>query len=677
MPTASRHEPGRLIDGRYRLLSHLADGGMATVWLALDERLDREVALKIMKPGLADDPAFVDRFRREARSAARLSHPGLVAMFDQGQDGSDMFLAMEFVPGRTLRQTLADDAPLPHDQALDILDQLLDALASAHRAGLVHRDIKPENVLVRSDGVVKLADFGLTRAVEAATSTGTAGVLLGTVSYLSPEQVEHGSADARSDVYAVGLLLYEMLTGRKAFDGESPIHVAYQHVHGSVPAPSTQVDGIPEQVDRLVALATARDPAQRPEDAADLLVELRRTRALMRDPLRTAHVPPAPTAPHPPAPPVPPGTESAGLAGVASGPPQHLDATQRLDVDRTNRSADVQLLDQTAELPITTGPASAGPPAPSIDGPAAAVPTPPPAPSRSPRRRGAWVAALLALLVAAGAGGWYVYLGPGSMTAVPAVAQLALDDAQASLRANGLTITVSEAFSETVTKGVVISSEPTSGTALRKGTAVDLVVSKGKERYDAPDLVGTLASAAKETLAKNNLTLGAQRSAFDEKVAKGKVVSQEPKAGTALKKGTAVAIVVSKGREPIDVPDLRNTPIDEAAKRLRSLGLTVALGEPVNDDAVAKGRVLRQDPIQGTLFRGETVTLVESKGPVLVSVPSVIGRQRDEASQILRAAGLKVSVTSLFGGYFGTVRFQDPAEGTLVPKGSTVTIQII
>ena len=677
MPPATRHEPGRLIDGRYRLLSHRADGGMATVWLALDERLEREVALKIMKPGLADDPAFVARFRREARSAARLSHPGLVAMFDQGQDGSDMFLAMEFVPGRTLRQVLADDAPLPHDQALDVLDQLLDALSSAHRAGLVHRDIKPENVLVRPDGVVKLADFGLTRAVEAATSTGTAGVLLGTVSYLSPEQVQHGSADARSDVYAVGLLLYEMLTGRKAFDGETPIHVAYQHVHGSVPTPSTQVVGIPEPLDRLVALATARDPAQRPEDAADLLVAVRRTRALTIDHLRGANVAPPADAALPTAA-VPIGGESGpGDLGAVAEVAGRLGATQRLDLDGVSGPADGSALDQTAELPIPANSAPVGASARSGDAPSAPSAPVSATATRSSRRRNGWVAVLLALVVAAGAGAWYIYLGPGSMTSVPVVAQLPLDDAEASLRASDLTITLTQVFSETVAKGVVIATDPKSGAALRKGSAVDLTVSKGKERYDAPDLVGTVASAAGATLAKNSLTLGTQRTAFDEKVAKGTVVTQDPKAGTPLKKGSAVDIVVSKGREPITVPDLRNTAIDEATTRLQGLGLKVSLGEPVNDDTVAKGRVLRQDPVKGTLFRGDKVTLVASKGPVLVRVPTVIGKQRDEASQILRAAGLKVSVTSLFGGYFGTVRFQDPAEGTLVPKGSTVTIQII
>ena len=276
-----RTEPGRLLDGRYRLLTHLADGGMASVWLALDERLEREVALKILRPGLAADPEFVERFRQEARSAARLSHPGLVAMFDQGRDGDDMFLVMEFVPGRTLRQLVTDEAPVAPGPALDIIDRVLDALAAAHRAGMVHRDVKPENVIVRHDGSLKVADFGLTRAVAAATTGGQPGVLLGTVSYLSPEQVEHGSADARSDVYACGLILYELLTGRKAFDGETAIHVAYQHVHGSVPAPSTTVPDLPEALDRLVALATARDPSQRPDNAADLLVEVRRTRSVL------------------------------------------------------------------------------------------------------------------------------------------------------------------------------------------------------------------------------------------------------------------------------------------------------------------------------------------------------------------------------------------------------------
>src|SRR5436190_391560 len=259
---------GRVLDGRYRILSHLADGGMATVYLALDERLDREVAIKVMHDNLARDTTFVSRFRREARSAARLGHPNVVAVFDQGEDdsGNDalIFLVMEYVPGRTLRDVLSAEGPLTPRAALDLFDPILQAIAAAHDAGLIHRDVKPENVILREDGVVKVADFGLARAVTSATTTNASGTLLGTVAYLSPEQVERGIADARSDVYAAGLVLYEMLTGRKAFDGDSPIHVAYQHVHGSIPAPSSRVSSVPAELDALVALATSRDPDQRP-----------------------------------------------------------------------------------------------------------------------------------------------------------------------------------------------------------------------------------------------------------------------------------------------------------------------------------------------------------------------------------------------------------------------------
>ena len=262
---------GQVLDRRYRVLSHIADGGMASVYVALDERLDREVALKVMRPSLAADETFVSRFRREARSAARLSHPNVVAVYDQGEDEGRMFLAMELVTGHTLREVMQAEGPLTPRAALDILDPVLQALGAAHSAGLIHRDVKPENVILREDGVVKVADFGLARAVTSATSTAQTGVLLGTVAYLSPEQVERGIADARSDVYAAGLLLFEMLTGTKAFSGDTPIHVAYQHVHSTVPAPSSRVSTVPAELDRLVALATDRDPDGRPVDAGAFL----------------------------------------------------------------------------------------------------------------------------------------------------------------------------------------------------------------------------------------------------------------------------------------------------------------------------------------------------------------------------------------------------------------------
>ena len=269
---------GRTLDGRYRVLRRIADGGMATVYLAVDERLDREVALKVMRAHLVHDESFVTRFRREARSSASLSHPNVVAVFDQGEDDGNVFLAMEYVPGQTLREVLRAEGPLSPRAALDVLEPVLLALAEAHSKGLIHRDVKPENVILNTNGTVKVADFGLARAVSSHTMTSSSGLLLGTVAYLSPEQVERGIADPRSDVYAAGLVLYEMLTGTKAFTGETAIHVAYQHVHAGVPVPSGRVPDLPAELDDLVAVATARDPDDRPADAAAFLALVRRTR---------------------------------------------------------------------------------------------------------------------------------------------------------------------------------------------------------------------------------------------------------------------------------------------------------------------------------------------------------------------------------------------------------------
>src|SRR4051812_18902205 len=273
---------GRVLDRRYRVGPRIARGGMATVYEATDLRLDRVCALKIMHPGLGDDDEFASRFVREARSAARLSHQNVVGVFDQGDDDGTLFLAMEYIPGHTLRDLIRKEAPMSPAKALAVIDPVLSALAAAHQAGMIHRDVKPENVLLADDGRVKVADFGLARAISAETQhTATGGVLIGTVSYLSPELVVDGKADARSDVYAAGVVLYEMLTGRKPHDGESPIQVAYKHVHEDVPPPSHEIRGIPAYVDALVALATARDRELRPADARVLLHQVRRVRAAL------------------------------------------------------------------------------------------------------------------------------------------------------------------------------------------------------------------------------------------------------------------------------------------------------------------------------------------------------------------------------------------------------------
>ncbi len=627
---------GRTLDGRYRVLSRIADGGMATVYLALDERLEREVALKVMRQHLVHDETFVSRFRREARSAAALSHPNVVAVYDQGQDGEQMFLAMEYVPGQTLREVLRDEGTLSPRAALDLLEPVLMALAEAHAKGLIHRDVKPENVILNDNGTVKVADFGLARAVSSQTMTSSSGVLLGTVAYLSPEQVERGIADARSDVYAAGLMLFEMLTGTKAFTGETPIHVAYQHVHGGVPRPSERVADLPPELDDLVAVATARDPDERPTDAADFLDVVRRTRAGLST--RELDARPAGAA-----------------AAVAASVPT---ATAALPVRDRSALAPTGPHDRTTAISVDQGP---------LEGVVVAG-------GGGRRGRNWWPAAVLSVLLAA-AVSWFFLLGPGATALVPSVLDRPQDQAMTAVRAAHLDPTVSEAFSEDVTAGTVMAVRPGVGSSVRRGSEVVLTVSKGPERYVVPDLVGSTLAEAKRQLTATHLGLGKVTKAFSEKVPEGQVVSLSPKVGASVKRDATVALVLSRGRQPIEVADYTGKDAEAAARALADLGLKVDATKQENSDTVAKGDVISQSPRDGTLFRGDPVTLVVSKGPVLVEVPNVVGRSTGDAQQALEAAGFKVTIEKVAGGLFDRVRFQDPDQGT-APKGSTVTLTI-
>ncbi|MGZ4635354.1 Stk1 family PASTA domain-containing Ser/Thr kinase [Oryzihumus sp.] len=615
---------GRVLDGRYRVLSHIADGGMASVYVALDQRLDREVALKVMRPGLASDETFVSRFRREARSAARLSHPHVVAVYDQGEDGSEVFLAMELVNGHTLRQVMKSEGPLTPRAALDILDPVLQALAAAHAAGLIHRDVKPENVILREDGMVKVADFGLARAVSAHTSTSQTGSLLGTVAYLSPEQVERGIADARSDVYAAGLLLFEMLTGTKAYTGETPIHVAYQHVHSQVPAPSSRMPSVPPELDELVARATSRDPDERPRDAGEFLAELRRGRAGL-------------------------GQDELDRRPAAGGV-----------VDDTSDST--AALSRTQVVPLGA--------------PAGTVATA----ARRPQRRRAlplpWLLGGLAVLVAALLG-WLFLAGPLASTTVPPVVGTTQQSAMAQLTRAHLQTRITRAFDEAVKPGYVMASNPRPGAGVRRGSVVTLTVSQGPERYSVPSLVGHSQAEATTTLRNDHLTVGSVRQAYDEKIPAGQVVSSSPPAGTRLKRNAPVDLVVSQGRQPITVQDFTGKPADQAVSALTGAGLRVDATQQQFSDTVAKGSVISQNPPGGTLYKGDKVTLVVSKGPQMVPVPDVVGKQQDQAQQILTAAGFQVSVQQVMGGFFGIVRQQSPAGGSKAPKGSTITLVVV
>ena len=682
----------RLVDGRYRVERHLADGGMGSVYVALDERLDRHVALKVMRADLARDAAFVERFRREARAAARLGHPNVVAVFDQGQDGGVVFLAMEYVVGRTLRAVLDSGGAMVPADALRIQRQILAALAAAHRAGIVHRDIKPENVLIGPDDHVKVADFGLARAAASVTTT-TAGVTaFGTVCYLAPEQVESGRGDARSDVYAAGLVLSEMLTGRRAVDGDTPLQVAYRHVHGEIAAPSAQRAGLARGLDDLVATATRRDPDERPQDAAEFLAGLDRVAAgLTPEQLNLA--PPGVVNPAGPqhtnrlisrTRPVP------ALAGVAAGSPESATAADAQAAGPTGAATGTTSGGATAGAAAgagtgTGGPAAAGevgdadvpPPAPGHSGSAGAASSGDGRGARTHLRSRIIGAIAAAVLLIGGGIGWYAFLGPGSHRVVPKVVGLTQDRAVAELGTQDLRADIAPTFSDDVKAGLVISADPGEGAAARRATSVRLAVSKGPDVVQVPPVVGQAEDAAKQAIQSARLTPGARSEDFSETVAAGQVVSTDPAVGSTIKAGKAVAYVVSKGRRPFDVPDWTGKPFADAKKALDAAGITAKVTAEEFSTDVPKGAVLTQAPTSGTLYKGDQITFTLSKGPDLVKVPNVVGKSQEDATALLKAAGFQVRVNRIAGGLFGLARSTDPAGDSQAPRGSTVTLSVV
>jgi serine/threonine-protein kinase len=635
---------------------------MASVYVALDGRLDREVALKIMRPGLATDDVFVERFRAEARSAARLNHPNVVAVFDQGEDDGEVFLAMELIEGKTLRDVIHEEAPLTARESLAILEPILLALRAAHAAGMIHRDVKPENVIVRRDGEVKVADFGLARAITNQATTSQTGVLLGTVSYLSPEQVERGVADTRSDVYAAGLLLFEMLTGRKAVTGGTPIQIAYNHVHGSIVAPSTLVPAVPTVLDDLVARATAVEPDDRFESATAFVTALRE----VRRGLSASELDQRGTGPDP-----------AGSAVLAP-----TSATAQLSpVDRDQSAEAAAVPERHRTRPNDVGRAAlAGLPV-HDDGPALEHTAAMPIERRGGRgRRRRWPLWLAAVLIVGGAsfGGWWFTAGPGGSTLVPAVVGEQLSQAAGEMRQASLSMETVEEFSEARAQGVVLRVEPGAGSELGKDSTVRVVVSKGKERYAVPTLVGVKVGDTGAALSPLNLRLGERSRAWSETVPEGVVISQDPAPGESVKRNTAVSVVVSKGRRPIEVPTVTGTPFEAASATLTKAGLTVQRGDDVNSDSVPAGQVVSQSPDKGTLHQGDPVKVVVSKGPVMVQVPNVVDQPDAAADKALTDLGLKVDKQYPFGDLFEKkVRAQDPAAGTSVPKGSTISLTIV
>ncbi|WP_312856385.1 Stk1 family PASTA domain-containing Ser/Thr kinase [Nocardioides pelophilus] len=656
---------GRLLDGRYRIGARIARGGMAAVYEAHDIRLDRAVAVKIMHAGLGDatsgDEEFAARFVREARAAARLSHPNVVAVYDQGHEdtpnGPVLYIAMELVPGHTLRDTIAKEAPMSPERALAILDPVLSALASAHRNGVIHRDVKPENVLIADDGRIKVADFGLARAVSAETQhTATGGVLIGTVSYLAPELVVDGRADARADVYAAGVILYELLTGHKPHIGESPIAVAYKHVHEDVPPPSAEVPTLPAYVDALVARATTRDRSLRPSDAGVLLHHVHRVTHALHEGVR----------------------EDADLVADLMPTAPRPESTDTMPEPISELWERTPLAENTTKLETVL------PPLPKRTPPSPPRPVVSDArPARPRRRRRGVVLLVLAALVAATVGGGAYWFGWARYTTAPSVYDLTQADAEEKIEDAGFEVAYADAvYSTTVEKDHVVESDPGYGARILPGDTITLTLSLGEEVHDLPKLRGLTLEQATEELAELKLVARTAKEAWSETVPKGRVISSDPAYGTPKAKDmrvdTVVRLVISKGRQPRPVGDWVGKSFEDAKARLEARGLVVSVVARENSDTVAEGDVISHEPTGGTLFKGDEVEFVVSDGPELIEVPRVFYEPTQDAVDELEDLGFKVRIEHAAVYFTGDRAYStNPPAGSMAEKGSTIIIYVV
>lgn len=625
---------GVLLDGRYRIDAQIARGGMSTVYRGVDTRLDRPVAIKVMDPAYADDPTFLARFSREAKLAATLSHPGVVAVYDHGRDGNDVFLVMELVDGGTVRDLLKERGKLTWPQTLAILTPLLDALAAAHAAGLVHRDVKPENVLISSKGDVKVADFGLVRAVTSQTMA-TGDVILGTVAYLSPEQVATGDADTRSDVYAAGVVAWEMLTGRPPFTGDTAISVAYQHVHKDVPPVDELAPEVPIELSDVISDATERTPGLRPNDAADFAAELRSVAAKL-SPVPVAI--PIPVA-RPTGPACDPRTPTRGAGAVSKGP------------------AGTQVV-RSARQPTATAPrASAG---------------------KRRWRRLIWLLVIIVLAIAAVTGGWW--LGNGRFAYAPHAVGHSQQTAENEVRDAGLVPRVRTHYSDDYPAGQITGSDPSPGSKVLRGSTITLQVSRGMPRV--PLLTpGSSQKEAEEAIRAAGLLphSAAVDDVYDPAVPKGAVVRSDPPGATELKVGSQVTIIRSRGPADVQVPPVAGKAVEDARNALLVAGFKLGDDVFAFDAAAEDGQVLGTEPAAGQIaVFGSTVHLRIAHSR---TVPKVREQDTNTAKRMLEQAGFTVTVAE--GGEFdahldaGLVVRTDPAAGARTdPAHPAVTIYV-
>ncbi|MFN2545009.1 MAG: Stk1 family PASTA domain-containing Ser/Thr kinase [Actinomycetota bacterium] len=601
-----------IIDDRYQVLSRIASGGMGQVFRARDSVLARVVALKVLHSTFAADDTFIDRFRHEARSAANLSHPNIVAVHDWGQRETS-FMVMEYVDGPNLRDLLVAHGRLEPAQAVEVLLQMLAALDHAHRRGIVHRDVKPENALVTPDGVVKVADFGLAHALAESRVTQSPGTVTGTVQYLAPEQIHGEPADPRTDLYAVGIVAYELLTGHAPFTGETSLAVAYKHLSQSVPPPSQEAPEVPAQLDRIVLRATAKDPEDRPRSAAEMRGDLQAI---------TGSLPPA-----------------SPLADLVRSTPARADMPH----ERAT----------TVTIPQVVAPRRGHR-------------------RRAKRRRWPWVVVLLVVALAAGGWATWTYLVP-HRTTVPPVLGLPLDTARERLTGAGLHVRLgSPVHSILYAAGTVAQQSRPEGDDVDKGAQIVIRLSEGPPLRTVPSVKGSPLEDARTALTDRAFEVDVVEH-YSLTVPRGDVIRQSPGPKSRIAYGSVVHLFVSKGPPPVKIPPVVGSTVDDATAALRAAGFDVERIDRFSD-SIPRGDVIRQHPARGTAPKGSTVTIVVSKGPPQFPMPNVAGDPCSSADGYLSGLGLDVHAATIPSSSGNTVVGQSPYPDTTVHPGDSVTI---
>jgi eukaryotic-like serine/threonine-protein kinase len=602
------------LDGRYHILERIAAGGMGEVFRAHDAVLAREVAVKVLHRSLSGDQGFVERFRREARAAATLNHPNIVAVYDWGAVDGIYYMVMEYVHGRSVRELLNAGGRLAPSQAAEIVRQTLLALEHAHAKGIVHRDLKPENILLTTDGVAKLTDLGLARAFADATST-RAGAVTGTVQYLSPEQIRGEPADPRSDLYALGIVTFELLTGELPFSGETPMAIAYKHLSDRVPPPSRFTPDVGQELDGFVASATDKDREMRPESA----------RAMRAD-----------------------------LETIAAGLPR-------------SRSLAAVVKDLPEVVHASAGPAEA----------LGVVTETIPRVDRTKRRRWRrWIGlALVIALVAGAAWGVWTYAIPHSH-AVPDLVGASVADARSQLEGLGFAVRLAQGqFDARAPEGTVLAIDPPAGTSLHEGETVTLVPSLGPPPVPVPSVVGKTLDEARSLLEDAHLQVGSVERVFDDTAPAGQVLSQRPTDGKAPT-GSRVDLTVSKGHAPVAVPHVVGKTKARAEAALRAAGFKVVVQTAFSDE-IDRDVVISVDPDEGAEAPFEsTVTLTVSLGPEEFAAPSLTGLSPTAARAKAGDYGLHVSFFYVPGTAQTTVISQVPEAGQTVHYGDTLVLYV-